>query len=284
MTYKIGVELEILNITANEVKEAVESVGSHFDGYFGWHQGGLATGWKAERDSSLSQHPATYNEKGAIEVISRPLKGKAGIREMRRLTTALKRRGATVDKSCGTHITFGLDENARFNRMSQAKKMSVKDEIVATYMHFQNVFDAISPNNRQVNDHVGTRQNSYCREANRTDRYASVNTSKYIMHGVIEFRQPGYTLSGEKIEQWIKILNAIVSAATNENHVSKSMVLSEQPVTIEAMCKYLNIRNTTEEWMVNRVTDLATTYTGGRQNRLNVLAASSESGNFSGWC
>lgn len=89
-------------------------------------------------------------------------------------------------------------------------------------------------------------------------------------------------MSGKKIEQWIKIVNAIVSAAMNENHVSRNMILSEQAVTIEAMCNYLNIRNTTEDWMTARVTELATKYTGGRSNRLSVLTRTD--GSFSGWC
>lgn len=282
MSIKIGVELEILDITVNEVKEAVEAVGSYFDGYFGWHQGGMPTGWKAERDSSLSQSAATYDRKGGVEVISRPLKGVEGVREMKRLCTQLKRRGATVDRSCGTHITLGLDENMRFNRMSESKKLEVMNRIVRVYDHFQNVMDAISPNNRQVNEHTGTQTNDYCLSARYTGRTSSVNTTKYIMKGVIEFRQPGFTLSGAKIEQWVKILNAIVSAAMNENHRSRNMELSQQPVTIQAMCNFLNIRNTTEDWMTERVTELATKYTGGRANRLSVLERTD--GNFSGWC
>ena len=282
MSIKIGVELEVLNVTIAEEREAVEAVGSTFDGYSGYHGQGLATGWKAERDGSLTGASATEHTKGNVEIISRPLKGVAGVREMKRLTTQLKRRGATVDRSCGTHITLGLDENVRFNRMSESKKLEVMNRVVRVYEHFQNVMDAISPNNRQVNSHTGTNTNSYCLSATHTGRTSSVNTTKYIMHGVIEFRQCGYTLSGAKIEQWVKILNSIVSAAMNENHRSRNMELSQQPVTIESMCNFLNIRNTTEDWMTARVTELATKYTGGRTNRLSVLARTD--GNFSGWC
>lgn len=282
MSIKIGIELEVLNVTINEVRNAVEAVGSHFDGYSGYHGQGMATGWKAERDSSLTGYPATETVKGNVEIISRPLVGVAGVREMKRLTTQLKRAGATVDRSCGTHITLGLDDNMRFNRMSESKKLVVMDRIVKAYEHFQNVMDALSPNNRQVNAHTGTQTNHYCLPASYSGRTSSVNTTKYIMHGVVEFRQCGYTLSGKKIEQWIKIVNAIVSAAMNENHVSRDMILSDQAVTIEAMCNYLNIRNTTEDWMTARVTELATKYTGGRSNRLSVLARTD--GSFSGWC
>tara|TARA_R110000824_G_scaffold41947_1_gene124201 strand:+ start:9229 stop:10086 length:858 start_codon:yes stop_codon:yes gene_type:complete len=284
MTYKVGIELEIQNVTVNEVRESVRAAGAYYDGHSGYHGQGMATGWKSERDGSLGTS-ATETQKGGIEVISRPLKGAAGIREMKRLCTQLIRRGATVDRRCGTHITFGLDENARFNRMSVAKKEEVKETIVSTYLYFQNVFDAISPNNRQVNSHTGTQTNHYCMPADFRGRTSSVNMVKYVMYGVVEFRQPGFTINGKKIEQWVKILNAVVSAATNENHVSRTMDLTSQPVTIESMCNYLNIRNTTEDWMVERVTEMATKYTGGRGNRLNVLARTiaGEDGSTSRW-
>ena len=83
MSIKIGVELEVLNVTIAEVREAVEAVGSTFDGYSGYHGQGLATGWKAERDGSLTGASATEHTKGNVEIISRPLKGVAGVREMK---------------------------------------------------------------------------------------------------------------------------------------------------------------------------------------------------------
>lgn len=285
MTYQIGIELEIQNITVNEVKDSVEEVGASFDGFSGYHGGGFsvpsvagrrnqaydATGWRCETDGSLGRD-ATWDSKGGIEVISKPLSGAAGIRQMKQLTKALKRKGATVDRRCGTHITFGLDNNARFNRMSTAKKQTVSDTVVSIYNHFQPVFDAFSPNNRQVIPTQGTSTNGYCTSASGNSRTSSVNLRKYVMYGVIEFRQPGYTLNGNKIEQWIKILNAVLSASTNENHVSKDMVLEDQPQTVQGMCNYLNIRNTTEDYLTTRITSMATKYTGGRTNRLNVLA------------
>lgn len=285
MTYQVGIELEIQSITVNEVKESVEEVGATFDGFTGYHGAGFsigrggrnaaydAAGWRCETDGSLGTN-ASWDTKGGIEVISRPLSGAAGIKQIKKLTKALKRKGATVDRRCGTHVTFGLDNNARFNRMSVAKKQAVGDRVVEIYAHFQSVLDALSPNCRQVIATDGTRSNSYCTAATNANRTSSVNMTKYIMYGVIEFRQLGYTLNGNKIEQWIKLMNAILSAATNENHVSRNMVLSEQAVTVQGMCNFLNIRNTTEEYLTTRISEMATQYRNGRQNRLNVLARS----------
>jgi len=288
MTYKVGIELEVQGITVNEVKDSVEEIGCSFDGFSGYHGAGFstrtgdttnraydATGWRCETDSSLGTN-ASWNTKGGIEIISRPLSGVAGIKEIKRLTKALKRKGAYVDRRCGTHTTFGLDTNARFQRMSANKKAEVGEEIMKTYYHFQDVIDAYNANNRQVNDHVGTSTNNYCRSALSPVRESSVNMTKYIMFGIIEFRQLGYTLNGLKIEHWIRMINAIIASATNENHPSRNKSLYMQPQTLQGMCDYLNVKSITESYWRNRIEEMATKYTGGRQNRLRVLAINTE--------
>tara|TARA_R100001163_G_C5063132_1_gene200348 strand:+ start:1398 stop:2273 length:876 start_codon:yes stop_codon:yes gene_type:complete len=288
MTYKVGIELEVQGITVNEVKDSVEEIGCSFDGFSGYHNGGFsveagdttnraydATGWRCETDSSLGAN-ASWNSKGGIEIISRPLSGVAGIKEIKKLTKALKRKGAYVDRRCGTHTTFGLDTNARYNRMSAAKKAEVGEEIMRIYHHFQDVIDAYNANNRQVNPHVGTYTNDYCQSAFADVRKSSVNMTNYVMFGIIEFRQLGYTLNGLKIEHWIRMINAIIAAATNENHSSRDKYLSLQPKTLQGMCDYLNVKSITESFWRNRIEDMATKFQGGRQNRLNVLAINSE--------
>lgn len=258
MTIQVGIELEMKNITVNAVQECIENVGAHYDGFFGYHGNSFtrdayaAQGWRAERDGSLGVS-ATETTIGGIEVISRPLLGKAGIQEMKRLCTQLNRAGATVDTQCGTHVTLGLDRNSRFQRMSQEKKNECVRRVEVIYNHFQPVLDALCPNSRSVIDG----NNGYCNDAFYDGKMSAVNTSKFIMYGIVEFRQLGVTLNGNKIEQWIRIMNAIISSAFNDNHSSVGKDLLQTPKTIQGMVWFLGIRKATSDWMINRVEKLA---------------------------
>lgn len=257
MSIQVGIELEMKKITVNAVQECIEGVGAHFDGFFRYHGNRFtrsawdAEGWRAEEDSSLGT-AATRTTKGGIEVISRPLVGIRGINEMKRLCTALNRAGATVDVQCGTHVTLGLERNSRFMRMSQEKKNACVREVMVIYDHFQPVLDALCPNSRSVIDG----NNGYCHGAFFDGKMSAVNISKFVMYGIVEFRQFGVTLNGNKIEQWIRIMNAIIAASFNNNHSSKNLVLADMPKTIAGMVNFLGLREATSAWMINRVESL----------------------------
>jgi len=229
-----------------------------------------------ERDSSLSGRDATYDTKGAIEVISPILYGASDINSMNRFLTAIKRKGATVDRSCGTHITVGLNNKARFNNMSAEKKCNMANYIIDLYNHFGDVFDGMSPNvrNMHTNSYMPAPRNVYLsggRSQLHGGNRGCVNVSKFITYGCIEFRQPGYTLDKKKIQLWLKIINKIISAALNENHVSRSMSLSDMPQTIEGFSTYLGLSNMVETMLRDRVQQLHDNHQRGRPMREFIL-------------
>ena len=274
MAIQIGIELEMLNVTGNEVVEAWTEAGVSFSpDIHSYHAGPSCTSgqWKMERDSSLTGPSATYSTKGCIEVISPILYGASDIRAMNRFLTAIKRKGATVDRSCGTHITVGLNGKARFNNMSIDKKMAVANRIITAYQHFAPVFDAMSPNARNMrgNSYVG-----YPLTLSRTSgasKMRAVNVSKFIQYGIIEFRQPGYTLDKTKIKLWLKIINKLISMALNENHVSHTMELGHMPQTVEGFSTYLGLSNMVETMLRDRISQLARNHSVGRDARIAVL-------------
>ena len=274
MAIQIGIELEMLNVTGNEVVEAWTEAGVSFSpDIHSYHAGPSCTSglWKMERDSSLTGSSATYRSKGCIEVISPILNGADDIRAMNRFITAINRKGAKVDSSCGTHITVGLDNKARFNNMSIEAKVDVANRIVRAYQHFASVFNGMSPNVRNMtrNSYVGfpitIHRNSSPGKMN------AVNLKKFIQYGIIEFRQPGYTLDKKKIKLWLKIINKLVSMALNENHVSRTMTLELMPQTITGFSTYLGLSNMVETMLRDRVQQLHDNHQRGRDDRARIL-------------
>ena len=281
MAIKIGIELEMMNITGNEVLEAMESAGANCSeriyGYTESH-GSNAPGpnsgvWKMASDGSLNGPTCTMTHKGNIEVVSPILHGAAGVATLNRLLTGLKRAGATVDTKCGTHISVGLNGKARWEAMSVAKKAEVANRIVRFYQHFLPVFDGISPNCRSAhgNSYVGRLGEVYSDGRASVGRMSAINLAQYITYGRIEFRQPGYTIDKANIGRWLKLLNHMVSMGLNENHCSRSMTLSEMPVTVEGFATYLGLSDSVKESVRGRILSLYNNHSRGRVERLALL-------------
>ena len=278
MTQKIGIELEIVNITGNEVLESMERAGAECaPQIFGYHDSsspGANSGvWKMMRDGSLNGRTCTMTEKGNIEIVSPILHGAAGIATVNRLITALRLRGATVDKSCGTHIIVGLNGKARWEAMSVQNKCNVANRIVRFYDHFQAVFDSISANCRSArgNGYIGGVGEMYGNGTASTGRYSAINLNQYVSYGRIEFRQPGYTIDKQNIARWLALINRMVSMGLNENHCSRSMTLNEMPVTVDGFADYLGLSVSQRENVRDRVLTLYNNHRVGREMRLSVL-------------
>jgi hypothetical protein len=69
----------------------------------------LPTGWRAERDSSIS--PENHNRKGC-EFVSPKLHGYAGLQEIEKAVDEMTARGAKVNPSCGLHVTVEWNGDA----------------------------------------------------------------------------------------------------------------------------------------------------------------------------
>jgi len=283
MAIKFGIELEMIEVTGNEVLEAMENAGANCSdeiyGYHASHSPDANSGiWKMMRDGSLNGRTCTHTEKGNIEVVSPILTGASEVATLNRLLTGLKNAGATVDKSCGTHISVGLNGKARWEAMSVSKKAEVANRIVAFYRHFLPVFDGISANCRSANGNgfIGGVGELYTDGRTSTSRYSAINLNQYISYGRIEFRQPGYTLDKTNIGRWLKLINHMVSMALNENHCSRTMTLSEMPVTVEGFATFLGLSASMKESVRSRILTLYTNHRRGRVERLALLESSSE--------
>ena len=285
MAIQIGIELEMLNVTGNEVIEAWNEAGvDHCPTIYGYHQGPACTSgkWKMERDSSLTGSSCTYNTKGCIEVISPILNGAVDIRAMNRFITAVNRKGAKVDSSCGTHISVGLDNKARFNNMSNEAKFEVANRIVRAYQHFSDIFDGMSPNVRSMRNNYYVGYPTTIDRNSAPSKMKAVNLKKFIQYGVIEFRQPGYTLDKKKIKLWLKIINKLISMALNENHVSHTMNLEDMPRDITGFSTYLGLSNMVETMLRDRVQQLHDNHQRGRDMRARILGRTDDISDYRG--
>ena len=300
MALRFGVEIEAYGLTGNEIKEIVESAGGEFLGMYGYQGGtfratdetlegrnprsGSNGAWdmkidgpifKCNTDGSLDHNTpdADWDRKGAFELVTPILHGEKGLAMLSKIMNRMVMKGAYVDHNCGTHISIGVNNNARFNRFGTAKKMAIAHEIVTTYHHFQSVFDAISPNNRRSDDS----RSGYCppcnpnRPFNGRSNVNMMNAGLFIQTGRIEFRQPGFTLSIKKITGWLRMLNALVSRTVNRDHVGYGLDATNYPQTLEGFVNLCNPGVRAEKWAYNRIKDLADRLPQYRESRRAVL-------------
>ena len=271
MAIQFGVEFECKGLTVNEAREAMALAGVDFyntNGLLGYHTRVPSNFWKAEKDGSLGIN-ATSTEKGYMEIISPILTGENGVRIMKKVARELTRAGGKVDRLCGTHVTVGVNNSARWARFSNARKIETGVNMQRVYNHFADVFDSISPDCRQMAN------STWCtlpRVGSRfDDRYQALNLTAWVLYGRVEFRQAGYTLNGNKVALWLKIANAMTSAAINENHRSHSLNLRDMPTTIDGIVDYLNLGEPTRRALVKRVEETlaqGTNYAGKRRGVL----------------
>jgi len=256
MAIQYGVEFECKNLSVNDVREAMERAGESFynqEGLLGYHTTVPDGMWKAERDGSLGAS-AGSTTKGYMEIISPVLEGEEGVRRMKRVARQLTKAGGKVDRMCGTHVTLGVNNNARWARFSENKKIKAGVNIQHIYAHFKNTLNAIQPDSRTDSRWSRIRNAGYT----FTERYSAVNLAKWIMYGRVEFRQQGGTLDGDKVKFFLKIANAMVAASINENHASANRHTMNYNDNIDGLVNYLNLGEPVRRWLVNRVVDRLT--------------------------
>ena len=156
--------------------------------------------WKIVDDSSLPS--------GGFELVSPPLSGQEGLRQVETAMKVLVAEGARVNRDCGLHVHV------------DARDLTVPDvlNIVKRYHKFESKIDAIMPNSRRNSNNrfcnsmaEFTRRNreletytDVARMCGRVDdRYYKVNLCSYNRHNTVEFRQHSGTVNATKAVNWI---------------------------------------------------------------------------------
>lgn len=175
--------------------------------------------WRVTGDGSIRGH--------GYEIVSPVLSGDDGIEQVRRACRVLRELGASVDRSCGTHVHHEITDLSKeaVNRFAKA------------WASNQHLIDGLVAPSRR-----GAVNPTYCAsftlaDAERVceiddlrrfarDRYKTLNFSSYGRYGTVEVRQHQGTLDAEKITSWVRFAQAFIATAAerdvrrNENVVS----------------------------------------------------------------
>lgn len=196
-----GVEAEFFGIARGDALSLLRAQGHNVqdDGYH--HT--TRPFWRITQDNSVNAE--------ANELVSPILRvGKTHMKEVRSITTILRRNGGRVDRSCGLHIHHSVSKMDLPAVIQTVGHWSLFQPTINTLIpasrrganyarpmfgaqHWMNVIQ------RRVSDIEGFRT-----RGDDFGRYHSINLNAIRKHGTLEFRQHSGTLNGKKIEMWTR--------------------------------------------------------------------------------
>ena len=192
--------------------------------------------WKVVKDGSLRGE----GHGNGLEIVSPPLKGEAGFREIERVCTVLKNRGLKVNKSCGLHVHVDV----RHPEMS----LDAIKRLALLYVENETLIDKLMPASRRAS------QNDYCRsiahaslaridnaasvamlqDALGPKKYVKLNLRTYWRQGTVEFRHHSGTVEAGKIIKWVQACLRMVRTACDER-LAGSITVDQVERTVRAV-------------------------------------------------
>lgn len=174
--------------------------------------------WKLTTDSSAG----ITEDVGGYELVSPPIKGEEGFRQLQIVCETLKEVGVVINERCGLHV----HHNASDFTVDTFKR------IFALYTRFESAMDELHIMGRRAdNNEYAHSIKAIARSADSgsgfwlslnnavtdndlywlfSNRYCKVNYQAYVRHGTIEFRQHTGTCDFNDIKNWIVLTQAIV--------------------------------------------------------------------------
>lgn len=223
MPLTFGVEIEFLappNLEQDQVVSALASY-SQLPVISALRGQPRPSQWKVVHDGSVSGPGRT-----GWEVVS-PVLVNTSMDQIDKMCSALSRLGAVVNRSCGLHVHIG----ARDMPLDAIKRLAI------LYAESELFIDALLPPSRRASNNV------YCKsvkanlklqkvldaedvsrvamgvrqaDRNTADRHMKLNLTSYWKHGTVEFRHHSGTIDPEKIKNWVKFCQHLVSTALRE--------------------------------------------------------------------
>jgi hypothetical protein len=177
------------------------AVSEHYQQNYHQNTGDMSS-WLIANDTSVAGNFAGFV---GVEITSPPLKGKAGLEQLRKVCKILKELGAKSDDHCGLHVhhetdraTFKIEKLSRF-----------------FFTHQKTLFDLIKHNRSH---------NGFCKpleyagytnahSAAREERRYALNFKPFAQRGTVEFRLHHGTVRFVDISNWVKLTQAIVETS-----------------------------------------------------------------------
>lgn len=186
--------------------------------YSGYHEkNNDMTNWCLSHDGSIE---ARFGE-SAAELISPPLKGEKGLKQIQIVLTVLNKIKAKINNSCGLHVHHGIESSFNLRNLT------------SLFIKHQDTFYDIIKNDRKIrtgyckpiqyHDVI----NCNCNKWNCQKRYYALNYHS-ARNGHIEFRLHHGTLKFVDIKNWIILTQTIVEASQGKTEKkSKSPILKK---------------------------------------------------------
>ncbi len=209
---RFGVEVEFFGIDRGRVQLWLNSTA------FG------AQGWRVVSDGSV-QGAVEGRHYSGLELVSPPLRGEAGLTQIREALTWLVDNGAKVNRSCGLHVHHeARDLGAK--GIARMADTWTKHQGLINWLVSESRRDTVSnyyarPMTEAVVDGI-KRAADQGRIGGAHSRYYAVNVASYGRHGTVEIRQHQGTLSFRKIEAWVRLGQGLMDAAVEERAISET--------------------------------------------------------------
>lgn len=182
---------------------------------------GLVINQQSYNHNTQSQWKLITDSSCGWELVSPPMTGHDGFRQIGIVCQALAMVGAVVTKSCGLHVHHDCNDLT-------APQLA---NIFAVYAKLEKTFDSMHPQSRRNNTYCQSLTYNHYNDVNRLlaqlktvktvsqldamfqDRYRKVNFRSYLKYGTIEFRQHAGTIDAAKICNWVMMTQQVVEKA-----------------------------------------------------------------------
>jgi len=211
---KFGIEIEAFGVNRSTLLRELRQEGIEVEDEGYNHT--TRPHWKIVTDGSISgENP--------FEIVSPILEGEDGLQQLDKVSRALVRCHARINKSCGMHVHLDASD----------LNLKAWKNIYKSYINLEDMIDSMMPLSRRSNN------GGYCKSLiianketlmNKIDglttvagisrlynsRYFKINAQSYARHGSIEFRQHSGTIEFHKIKNWLMILAQMVHRSQYE--------------------------------------------------------------------
>lgn len=229
------------------------------------------TNWKVVPDGSVDY---------GFEVVSPVLSGEDGIAQVKAIAAALVAAGASVDKQCGLHVHVGANDLTASDIMNCMKRYAAHETAIDAFMPFsrretnsmycQPVRSALGYIQSRMSTGTleGVSARALCELHN--ERYYKLNVSAFLRHGTLEFRQHSGTVSGMKMENWIRFCVNFVEASRMPVAVDVQETVADTTATVSATPTSSAVRANAIEKKFLKLAEMLDAH----NNRYNPISAS----------
>lgn len=183
-----------------------------------------------KEDGSIQQEGSTFDHEVCVLAKEKEIHN-----VIKDLCAVLKQANAKVNKSCGLHVHLDMrnrDHEIAFHNLASA----------------QNVLFAMNPFSRQAGTYCKRVETKDFKKAASGDRYFGINAQSHEKHNTIEIRMHSGTVIDEKINNWIKLLLAIIA---------KKEAVVRSSTSLKAFIKQYDIDNKLGKYIFERIAKFA---------------------------